>query len=56
MSLCRIGAVVFRSSLGFPLGVVQHVHVLFKVCTPVLDAVVQVGSEERGVGGQNHFF
>ena len=37
-----------------PLDTLQHIHVLPMLGAPELDAVVQVGSHESGIKGQNH--
>ncbi|XP_075282414.1 zinc transporter ZIP13 isoform X2 [Opisthocomus hoazin] len=39
---------------GPPLDPLQHIHVLPMLGAPELDAVLQVGSHESGVKGQNH--
>mgnify|MGYP001857004296 CR=1 FL=1 len=39
---------------GSPLDSLQQVHVLFVLGSPELDAVIQVGSHESRVMGQNH--
>ncbi|KAK4810853.1 LOW QUALITY PROTEIN: hypothetical protein QYF61_008825 [Mycteria americana] len=39
---------------GPPLDPRQQVHVLLVLRTPELDAILQVGSHQRGVEGQNH--
>ncbi|KAK4828848.1 LOW QUALITY PROTEIN: hypothetical protein QYF61_000905 [Mycteria americana] len=41
-------------SLGPPLDQLQQVHVLLVLKTPELDAVLQVGSHQSRVEGQNH--
>ena len=40
---------------GPPLAPLQHIHVLPMLGAPELDAVLQVGSQESGVKGQNPF-